>query len=476
MRWLCLLMLMHVLWVSEARSQSFPGGFLEPQGSTPRPKWTTTFLNTFLPATRGVFTFPAPYNTRGVRITQASDCGGLDCVHYVGYAYWPNMNNHVASNEILIVLGMSIARGGEGPTLFRYDKTTEAIVKDGPLWSAASPDSIWRSQSTEMWHWSFTLPTKLYMVDNVATQQKLLRFDVVSKTFETIFTLVGNFPGCTASSCPFKIRQTHANADDTVFSMTVTTTGSNPTTDWLGCLVYQPTRSPTTRWYPKVGAEFDECHLDKSGQYVIALENNGGFTEPTLNRFFDNHTGAETRITGPTATLGHLDSGYGYFVGADNTNALPNASIYYAMNPFALGPVVHKNPNFNVVALNYVAHSNAMSGQPLNKQVVCGSHADATVNQNEVTCLRIEPAVEQLIVAPIMTDLTATGGQAGCADFNYCKAPKGNLDVTGRYFLWTSNLGSTRLDAILVKVPELLTALPPGTPTEPAAPNNLRVQ
>ena len=33
------------------------------------------------------------------------------------------------------------------------------------------------------------------------------------------------------------------------------------------------------------------------------------------------------------------------------------------------------------------------------------------------------------------------------------KAPKGNLDVTGRYFIWTTNLGGNRLDAIVVKVP-----------------------
>ena len=33
------------------------------------------------------------------------------------------------------------------------------------------------------------------------------------------------------------------------------------------------------------------------------------------------------------------------------------------------------------------------------------------------------------------------------------RLPKGNLDVTGRYFLWTTNLGGNRLDAFLVKIP-----------------------
>ena len=40
---------------------------------------------------------------------------------------------------------------------------------------------------------------------------------------------------------------------------------------------------------------------------------------------FDNQSGKETRISGPNGTLGHFDTGYGYAVGADNHNPLPNA-------------------------------------------------------------------------------------------------------------------------------------------------------
>jgi hypothetical protein len=34
--------------------------------------------------------------------------------------------------------------------------------------------------------------------------------------------------------------------------------------------------------------------------------------------------------------------------------------------------------------------------------------------------------------------------------------PKGNLDVTGRYFIWTSNTAGGRLDAFIVKIPSHL--------------------
>jgi len=66
------------------------GGFLEKAGfPTVRPRFTRSQIETFLPANgaRGAFRFPASYHTQGIRLTSASDCGGQDCVDYVGYSY-----------------------------------------------------------------------------------------------------------------------------------------------------------------------------------------------------------------------------------------------------------------------------------------------------------------------------------------------------------------------------------------------------
>jgi hypothetical protein len=63
-----------------------------------------------------------------------------------------------------------------------------------------------------------------------------------------------------------------------------------------------------------------------------------------------------------------------------------------------------------------------------------------------------------------MTDLNASGGGD-----DYYKAPKGNLDVTGDYFIWTSNLGSSRMDAFIVKVPKQL--LGGGAPAPSPSPS-----
>src|SRR5439155_26210996 len=57
-----------------------------------------------------------------------------------------------------------------------------------------------------------------------------------------------------------------------------------------------------------------------------------------------------------------------------------------------------------------------------------------------------------------MTDLNAPGGGSD----DYVKQPKGNLDLTGRYFIWTSNTGGNRLDAFVVKIPSQV--LMGGTP------------
>ena len=46
--------------------------------------------------------FPSPYITQGVRLTNDTDCGGQDCVNYVGYSYWRNINNHVGSNTMYV--------------------------------------------------------------------------------------------------------------------------------------------------------------------------------------------------------------------------------------------------------------------------------------------------------------------------------------------------------------------------------------
>ena len=131
---------MAVARVCAAYAQA-PGGFTESAtGNALRPRLSAGEIQAFVPQ-RGRFTFPSPYGTTGVRLTNASDCGGSDCVNYVGYSYWRNINNHAGSDTMLIFLGLNRQRGGGGPTLFSYNKNTGETRNLGPLFSptARSP-------------------------------------------------------------------------------------------------------------------------------------------------------------------------------------------------------------------------------------------------------------------------------------------------------------------------------------------------
>jgi hypothetical protein len=81
--------------------------------------------------------------------------------------------------------------------------------------------------------------------------------------------------------------------------------------------------------------------------------------------------------------------------------------------------------------------------------------------QDEIACFMLNPTrnlqpdgqnpLDLLVVAPTMTDLDKDGG----GDF-YARRPKGSLDTSGDYFIWTTNMAGPghRLDMFIVKVPK----------------------
>src|SRR5690606_35589546 len=84
-----------------ATAQNFPGGFIDTAGdSSVQGRLSGSEIRDIIPS-KGKFTFPAPWNTEAVRLTNADDCGGGDCVYAIGYSYWNNINNHVGSDTML---------------------------------------------------------------------------------------------------------------------------------------------------------------------------------------------------------------------------------------------------------------------------------------------------------------------------------------------------------------------------------------
>jgi hypothetical protein len=450
----------HHARIGVADPPSASGGFVEKAGSPAlRARFTHAQIDAFLPANgaKGAFTYPAPYNTKGIRLTNATDCAGQDCLWYVGYSYWRNINNHVGSNVMLIMLGMDRNNGGAGPSLIAYNKATDAVQNLGPLFAASSPYSY---ATGEGWYFSGTQAAKLYVY--LVGSSRLWRYDVVARQVESKPAL--DLGQCKRPSvCPAAaayIFQPHSSDDDRVHSATVQDSAFNR----LGCVVYQSSNNKFQFYKPRSGYVLDECQVDKSGNWLIILE--ASSSGAVINRVVDVRKNTITTIEDMQGSLGHLDTGFGYAVGADNWNPQPNATILLkfpvrsTVRP--IGPVVHFNKRWDIAAANHVAHGNATSAVPAESQFACGSNASRVADMaDEIVCFPLnayrnaDGSLDVLVVGQVLTDLDATGGRDLNGD-DYSQTPKGNLDVTGRYFIWTSNAGGNRLDAFLVKVPKEL--------------------
>ena len=420
----------------QAQTSAAPGGFMaSASDSGLRAPVGAGEAQAFLPQ-RGVFTFPAPYGTQGIRITNASDCNGGDCVDY-GYSYWSKINNHVGSDTMLIVVGLNRSRGGTGPTLFTYNKNTGETRNAGPLFDA---NTAFGTATAEQWYFSASRASTLYLGEN---GPRLLRYDVLSRTMETVFdvtTLLGSGK---------YLWQMHSSNDDRVHSATVK---DSTTYRDLGCLVYREDTRQHVFFTPR--GDYDECQIDKSGRWLVIKENvDNAYNED--NRIIDIETGSEQVLWDQNGAAGHSDMGYGYIVGEDDKwGANPYGVRVWRFAPnmnSADGRVVYSMPSWTGPGVGHIAHGNAQAGLPLEQQMACSSNAGdrSLARTNEIVCYRLDGSMQVLVVAPNMTDLNAAGGGSD----DYSKRPKGNIDVTGEYFLWTSNMGGNRADVFIVRIP-----------------------
>ena len=374
---------------------------------------------------RGPFTFPAPYKTVGARLTNAGDCGGNDCVNYVGYSYWRNSNNHVGSDTMLIVITLDRARGGAGPTLFSYDKRTDQVTVVGPLFDQASPLS-WATG--EGWYWSATLPTKLY----VNQGPRLSRYDVLPGQLETVFDVAAQFG-------PDRyIWQMHSSSDDRVHSATLR---SSVTYEMLGCIVYrEDTR--TFRSFPKIG-DFDECQVDKSGRWLA----DQGERRRRLRRGQSDrrprggHRDAVPRPGGSRRPLRHRPRLHGRRRTTGTRCPAPSACGRSASRCPACRPRARSCTGRRTGRSTSDTSPTPTRGPACRS--ISNSRAEARRRRsslpraNEIVCFRLDAS------------LAGAGGGAhddrpqrgGRGQSDYAKLPKGNLDVTGQYFIWTSNAG-----------------------------------
>jgi len=455
MFWSALIVASAPLVGGDAAFAQAPGGFTESAtGNGLRPRLSAGEIQTFLPS-RGRFTFPAPYGTTGIRLTNASDCGGGgDCVNYVGYSYWRNINNHAGSDTMLVFLGLDRNRGGGGPTLFSYNKNSGETRNLGPIFGSESPFA-W--STGEGWYFSGSRQTALYVNDST----RLLRYDVVTKAMETVFDVREHL------GADRRIKQMHSSTDDTVHSATVQDSSWN----MVGCVAYNESTRRAT--FVARNGDYDECQIDKSGRWLLLKEDVDG-RDGEDNRIIDLQTGSEQVFLDRDGAAGHSDMGHGYLVAEDNMSQTPGAARVWQfgqdLRASGQGTMVYNLANWEASAgLGHVSHANARAGVPVSQQMACNSSAERSnlPRVNEIVCFRLDGSRNVLVVAPNMTDLNAPGGGSD----DYSKRPKGNVDPTGEYFVWTSNTGTNRNDAFIVRIPQNKLGVSGGAPAPSPAPS-----
>jgi hypothetical protein len=289
----------------------------------------------------------------------------------------------------------------------------------------------------------------------------MLRYDVMSHALTTVFDVTNQIG-------PNKyIWQMHSSNDDRVHSATLR---DSSTYEMLGCVVHSEVDGRTT-FYARQG-DFDECQIDRSGRWLVIKENVDHLNGED-NRIIDLQNGTEQLLLDPNGAAGHSDIGFGYMVAEDNYNSQPGAVRLWDFSldmrggqPATVqgqGTLVYQLSSWST-GIGHLAFGNAFTGT-ITRQRACASNASRQQlpRVNEIVCFPLDGSMDALIVAPNLTDLDASGG--GSQDYD--KLPKGNIDITGEYFIWTGNAGTNRLDAFVVRIPSAGPPLLPG-PTPPS--------
>lgn len=419
------------------------GGIIEyPATAVKRDRLSALDIADFMPDNPGPFTFPAPYGTKGARITNATDSGvgGNDNLWCVGYSYWRNSNAHLGYPNILIFCSFDKANGGDGPTLFSYNKLTGAVSNLGPLFEDAD-GRTWHTG--EGWYWSATQPGILY----ITYDSQLQRYNVVTKTTEVVYDLDDELTPDT-----YYLWQCHSSNDDKVHSATLRRKSDYAE---LGAIVYNENTATLTQ-YLMLGTStyYDECQIDLSGKWLMIKENTDG-VDGEDNRIIRLSDGWERVLKDADGAAGHSDMGYECMVAADNMSYTTAGLLRYwdFRNDPLVGVDMFHNLDWDIMAPGHESFRHAKPASPAG-QFVLGSAANTKEGpqSNELTGIRLDESEKTLIIAPVMTDLTSGGG-----DDAYGRDPKANIDISGRYVFWTDNLAGSRLDLFLAKIPyELL--------------------
>lgn len=380
-----------------------------------------------LPRAGGSYVDPV-FETRITRVTDERD--GRICVH--AYAYWPALNLD-ASRLLLACDGH--------PLLFRFDDG--AVSPDGTLRGDDGPGVQFEGAS-----WSNLDPDVLYALDG----RRLWRLDVSrrgARGAELVRDFGDLFP------YPFQLAQLTMSADDRVFSFHSrdAATGAH-----LDAVVYDRARDKV-RVFERGAFLIDESKISKSGRWVMVDGALGGF------RMWEPETGAVLRFDagdGDARPGGHSDLGMSVIANSDGWNTGLLVRGYGA-------PLGAEN-------LHNIVRYRRPDGSPnwtLSDHVSLRADSEAFVLASTYGGDGSYAAFEDEIY------LAYTDGSGAVRlahtrsteanpnpDERYWAQPRAVIDRSGRWVVWTSDLGSaTRTDVMLLEIPEeLRPSSPPPVP------------
>lgn len=373
------------------------GTLLVCDDASTRPICTGAAAN-FLPDGRGAFTFPAPYNTIGIRLTDPSDGEVLP----VGYAYWRRINRHDGQPAFRVLVGRKDACA----LLLTVDKVTYAIdrLELADVWGTG-----------EQWYWDAFDPHVFYLPEGRA----LYRYNVITRS-RSVALDVGE---------PFNVWQAHSNAAGTTHSATV----ENADYEVIHAVVGT---GQGQRVIPVDVPRFDECQIDKTGRYlVVKLRNDED------NTIYDLDSGSEITILNRGGAFGHSDAGPGYDVGENDFHALPGAFEKRDLGrPLADKTLVYHTTDWQPMA----RHCAVAWDRPDPFALISSACPNNVPRSNELVKVPLDGSLVCTLVAPSMCAMAAVD--------DYDHEPKANVDPIGEWACWSANPFG-RVDLFAVRIP-----------------------
>ena len=225
-----------------------------------------------------------------LRVTDEAD--GKSC--HNAYAYWPTFNKD--STRLHINCGGVAMLYAFDPDAFKITGKEKLFAVQAPgggapnwedaTWSGTDPDMIFGHTGLNIWAW------------NVAKKE---------------YTLVRNFAKEFPDPKGAFVSQMTVSIDDEVFAFKLK--GPGPKWDVLRYAAWRRKDDRMLLNCKAVGG-FDECHVDKSGRYLLVKERKG----PIESAVVDLVTGKTEYLTdaAPDFGPGHSDNGHDCVVGAEN--------------------------------------------------------------------------------------------------------------------------------------------------------------